>query len=334
VVSRVVDRRFVFGEVERGKFRELMVRLLGYCGLECVTFCLMSNHFHLLVVVPEGARELTDEGLLGRMACLYDPVEVGMFAEELGRLRREDPAGAERLVAGHTRRMGDLSEFVRELKVRFSRWYNRREGRRGTLWEERFRSVLVEDGRAVETVAAYIDLNPVRAGLVVDPKDFRWSGYGEAVAGVKFAREGIRRAVDPDRSGWGWDEVQAAYRRLVYGMGGQGEAGSGEPVPKRRGIPLDEVDAVLRKGGKLSLPELLRCRVRYFCDGAALGRRGFLEGVFGRHRERFGGARRTGARPMRSGDWGGLMVLRALRNPVAAPAGGAVPGATKASSRR
>ncbi len=56
---------------------------------------------------------------------------------------------------------------MKELKQRFSRWYNRQTGRFGTLWAERFKSVLVEDHPAnVETLAAYIDLNPVRAGLV------------------------------------------------------------------------------------------------------------------------------------------------------------------------
>jgi len=61
-------------------------------------------------------------------------------------------------------RMGDLSRYVKEVKERFTRWYNKRHGRRGTLWMDRFKSVLVEDGEALRTMAQYIDLNPVRAG--------------------------------------------------------------------------------------------------------------------------------------------------------------------------
>jgi hypothetical protein len=58
--------------------------------------------------------------------------------------------------------------------------------RQGTLWEERFKSVLVEGaGPALSVMAAYIDMNPVRAGLVSDPKDYRWCGNAAAVAGVK-----------------------------------------------------------------------------------------------------------------------------------------------------
>ena len=54
---------------------------------------------------------------------------------------------------------------MKELKQRFSRWHNRRVGRKGPVWEDRYKSVQVEDDEtALRTIAAYIDLNPVRAG--------------------------------------------------------------------------------------------------------------------------------------------------------------------------
>ena len=77
---------------------------------------------------------------------------------------------------------------MKPLKQCFTRWFNREQDRRGTLWEERFKSVLVEDGHAARVMAAYIDLNPVRAGMVEHPKDYRWSSYGEAVGGKQRAR--------------------------------------------------------------------------------------------------------------------------------------------------
>ena len=80
-------------------------------------------------------------------------------------------------------RMGDVSEFMKSVKQRFSVWYNRSHGRYGPLWADRFTSVIVEGNGhyGLQMMAAYIDLNPVRAGLVEDPKDYRWCGYGEAV---------------------------------------------------------------------------------------------------------------------------------------------------------
>jgi putative transposase len=93
--------------------------------------------------------------------------------------------------------MNDISIFFKELKGRFAQWYNRRHRRYGALWAERFKSLLLEGGRAVATVAAYIDLNPVRAALCADPKDYRYGSYAEALAkGCAAAYEGkLRQSV-------------------------------------------------------------------------------------------------------------------------------------------
>src|SRR5690606_27693693 len=89
-------------------------------------------------------------------------------------------------------RMNDVSEFMKTLKQRYTVWHNHTHRRFGTLWAERFKSVLVEDDPGtLKMVAAYIDLNPVRAGLVEDPADYRWSGYGEAMGGGDAARAGL-----------------------------------------------------------------------------------------------------------------------------------------------
>jgi len=65
--------------------------------------------------------------------------------------------------------MYELSQFMKTFKQCFSIYYNSNHERRGTLWEERFKSVLVEESEYAQLVAgAYIDLNPVRAGIVKD----------------------------------------------------------------------------------------------------------------------------------------------------------------------
>jgi len=77
--------------------------------------------------------------------------------------------------------------------------------------EDRYKSVQVEDSEtAVRTMAAYIDLNPVRAGMVEDPKDYRWSGFGEAVAGGQSARAGLSRLVKTET---GYDASTSTWRR-------------------------------------------------------------------------------------------------------------------------
>ena len=107
-----------------------------------------------------------------------------------------DVAGVEAVMEKYLYRMWDLSQFMKTLKQRFTQWFNRKHGRRGTLWEDRFKSVIVEDGYAARVMAAYIDLNPLRGGICKDPAEYRWSSYGEAVAGGKKARAGLVRAVE------------------------------------------------------------------------------------------------------------------------------------------
>ena len=65
---------------------------------------------------------------------------------------------------------------------------------------------------------------------------------------------------------------------------------------ERKGISKEEAKQVLAKGGRLSLSELLRCRVRYFSDGVAMRSQSFVEGVFAERREHFGAKRKAGAR--------------------------------------
>jgi hypothetical protein len=71
-----------------------------------------------------------------------------------------------------------LSEYVKEIKQGFTRAYNKKRGRKGTFWAERFKSVIVEKGETLINCLAYIDLNPLRAGLVDRPEEYRWSSLG------------------------------------------------------------------------------------------------------------------------------------------------------------
>ncbi|MFV0338865.1 MAG: chemotaxis protein CheW, partial [Chthoniobacterales bacterium] len=164
---------------------------------------------------------------------------------------------------------------------------------------------------------AYIELNPVRAGLVEDPKDYCWCGYAEAVAGGALARKGLCRLLDQTSYGTNrtvnWKGVSRRYRCLLFEHGEERSYDEGDVREKRHGIAAGKVEEVIASGGKLSIAEALRCRVRYFCDGAVLGRKAFVEGVFKTNRDRFGPKRKTGARGMRRANWGDLRTLRDLR---------------------
>jgi len=161
--SRVVDRRFILGDEEREHFVVLMRKLEAFLGLRVVTYVVMSNHFHLLVEEPdrEDLPVMDRETLLQRLGYLYKQSTVDAVREELDRASAQGGQEWEQeIFARYQRRMGDVSIFMKELKQRFSQWYNRSKGRKGTLWEERYKSVLVEgDEKALMTVAAHIELN-------------------------------------------------------------------------------------------------------------------------------------------------------------------------------
>jgi len=340
VISRVVDRRFVLGTEEKEKFRTLMRMQENFTGCRVLSYCLMDNHFHLLLEVPPMAETgLLDEVLLKRLSALYSEVFVAGVAKELADSRAADytsESGMDEAVAAihrrFTYRMHDLGEFMKGLLQRFTQWFNRAHSRSGTLWEDRFKSVIVEDGVAARTMAAYIDLNPVRAGMVEDPADYRWSSYGEAVGGGnkgngKKAREGLVRACLGDQKvgfeAGKWKEVSRLYRRLM-GLALGRKPGRGESqrrsqtaatVTKNTAELLESEDneTVLKD---LRMAKMLRCRIRYFTDGAVIGSKGFVNEAFANARERFGPRRKDGARAMRgsgSDAKGQLWSMRDLR---------------------
>lgn len=317
VMSRVVDKRFIFNQQEKEFFLRTMRRMEKFSGVRILSYCIMSNHFHLLIEVPE-VLNVEDRILMERLRAFYPKTRMRAITEEFDRAREHtrrtgSSAWEDQLRERYIRRMGDLSVFVKELKERFSKWYNRKEERRGTLWEERFKSVLIEGStRALTTVAAYIELNPVRAGLVTDPRDYRFCSYAEAVAGGRAARAGLAALTGIPADAVSWRRTGVLYRRLLFAEGiDSAECKRGvETANLREAVDLEEA---------LTIPELLRCRVRYFSDGVAVGSRLFVEQVFRENRRAFGARRKTGARKMIGGDWNGLFNLRSLSNALSTP---------------
>ncbi|MCC5839737.1 MAG: transposase [Opitutales bacterium] len=272
VVSRVVDRSFRLTDVDKEVFRGLLRRVAEFCGVQVLTYAILDNHFHLLVEVPASPGEPDDEELRRRARLLYGDERKGQPLSFF-RIDRALAAGGDirqRMRALLIGRMGSLPMFVKILKQRFSIIYNRKHDRLGTLWEDRFHSVLVEDASsALTAVAAYIDLNAVRAGIVRDPKDYRFSGYGEAAG----TRRGFRRfplfvrlAEEHVES---IEEIAALYRRRLFLSGSN--PGKGGTVSK------EAMERMLRQDGALTRSESLYCRLRYMTQGAIIGSKAFIE---------------------------------------------------------
>ena len=147
--------------------------------MEVITFALLDNHFHLLIDVPGSPGELSDEALLERARLLYgeerkwQPLSIARIAAAL-------KAGGEVREAMRgllMQRMASLPMFMKILKQRYSILFNRKYDRVGTLWEGRFRSVLVEDTRVA--LACGCRLHRLECGA---------SGDRERPKGLSFQR--------------------------------------------------------------------------------------------------------------------------------------------------
>ena len=161
VMSRTALDGFPLNDVEKDFMLDLIRQYSALYLTEILGFCLMDNHFHILVRMFPG-HEYTDDDIKKRYERFYGD-ECVLMEGQIPYLREK---------------LSNLSEFVREIKVGFTRFYNKRHKRRGYFWGDRFKSVIVENGETLINCLAYIDLNPVRAGIVEKPEDYRWCSLG------------------------------------------------------------------------------------------------------------------------------------------------------------
>ena len=285
------------------QFVKMLMKVAPFCEMEVLAFCVMGNHFHVLVREREVTPGFLDDALLKKkMLQLYGKkkgqIEF-MFHEDM---RKTSDAVADANLRRFERMMGKMSWFMRLLKQRFAIWYNRTYGREGTLWSERFKSVLVEDSEdAIRTMAAYIDLNPIRAGIAKDPRKYRWCTIGAAMGGLRFAqgalekvmavalREGEPRNTRNTRKSEGevdaansWGDVREWWCGQLAFEGEEVKDDEGKIV--RRGMDAKVLEKMLKSGARMSLSEVLCCRVRYFVDGGVIGSREFVKSVVAKER--------------------------------------------------
>ena len=253
IISRTALDGLVIGDVENEFLAALIRRLSSVYFAEVLGFCLMGTHFHLLVRMYPGT-EFTDDEIKRRFKLYYgddNKRELSQGQIPLFRLK-----------------WASLSEYVKEIKQGFSRFYNKLHNRKGFFWAERFKSVIVENGDTLINCLAYIDLNPVRAGIVKRPEEYRFCSLGYHVqTGNKdrflsldfgLAEFGIK----------GERERLKYYRKFVYEKGGL----DGLDKEKERDFQLNQVDR-------------FRYRTRYFTDSGIIGTKAFID----RHFQRFKG---------------------------------------------
>ena len=256
VMSRTALDGFVLGDSEKEFLMNLIKRLSRVYFARVLGFCIMGNHFHLLVRMDRG-EDYDDEEIKRRYKLYYgEERKAGVHDREM-----LDPL---------RRKWEDLSEYIKEIKQGFSRFYNKRHGRKGFFWSERFKSVIVDHGETLINCLAYIDLNPVRAGITKRPEGYRWCSLGyhvqaknaEGFLSMDFGLKEFGVMNEKDRV--------SHYLRFVYMKGvrpkGQGERG---------------------RDGDLRQIDRFRYRTRYFTDSGILGTREFVERVYRQFKDHF-----------------------------------------------
>lgn len=106
-----------------------------------------------------------------------------------------------------------IPQMMQAVGRRYVRYFNQRQGRTGTLWEGRYKSTLIQAERYLLACMVYIDLNPVRAGLVAEPADYPWSSH------LHYVGRRSDRLITPHPLYWGLGNTpfsrEAAYAELA-----------------------------------------------------------------------------------------------------------------------
>jgi REP element-mobilizing transposase RayT len=174
-VSRCVRRAFLCGEDRytglnfdhRKRWIEKRLRELADCfAISVYAFAIMDNHLHLVVHVDSQAVLHWSAEEVGRRWASLFPVRKGgevdrQACETRARTIADDPARC----AIVRERLASLSWFMRCLCEPIARRANREDGCTGRFWEGRYKCQALLDDHAVLACMAYVDLNPVRAGL-------------------------------------------------------------------------------------------------------------------------------------------------------------------------
>jgi len=162
---------YPLGDVEKERLLQLAVELSRFYSLEMLSFVCMGNHWHAVCAAP--AELPSREEVIANWRAFK------------GTLPLEPNWEDEATVAQLGGRMRDISCFAKDLQQRFTCWYNRvrRKGRRGGLWADRFKNVILEGNAALWDCLTYVEMNPVRAGLADSPGDYRFCTWGRMVGG-------------------------------------------------------------------------------------------------------------------------------------------------------
>jgi REP element-mobilizing transposase RayT len=198
VVSRCVRRAWLWGFDEyAGKdyshrktwVLDRLAELSRVFAIDICAYAVLSNHYHLVLRVDQDCgRRLTAEEVVERWTRLFSrPVLLKRWVQ--GLCGAAECAAANELIAEWRARLCDVSWYMRCLNEHLARRANAEDHCTGRFWEGRFRSQALLDEAGLLTAMAYVDLNPVRAGIATMPEDSDFTSIEARIKALAAARD-------------------------------------------------------------------------------------------------------------------------------------------------
>jgi len=254
--SRVAGCRGEYPLSEPLAQRNLMELLQHYCTAyfcQAAAFSVMGTHYHLVVHFDQPTVVPRDE--LERRAHYLYPSKVS---------KRVIAQWSDEQWERFRKRLFDVSELLRNIQSAFARWYNETYERRGTFWGGRFKSVYLQQGNAVLDCMLYVDLNPVRAGIVERPEEWQGSSVYLREIGEDEWLLPLSEVVNAGSEA----DALVEYRAQLY------YRGSVPTKPGQAVIPDHVVEAEEKRG--FAVRGVYRRRLGYFVDGLVIGTEEFI----------------------------------------------------------
>jgi REP element-mobilizing transposase RayT len=201
-ISRCVRRAFLCGEgvTHRKAWIEARLEVLAkHFAVSVCGFAVLDNHLHVLCRLDPGVADgWSDEDVVRRWIAIYRPSCLDVDNPATVQAWIDHQCRDTTRVARYRARLQDLGWFMKALKEPLSRMANKEDDCKGTFWEARYKSIAILDEEALLATCAYIDLNPVAAGIAKTPED--------------APHTSIRQRIDHVRRNADLDTLQAAAK--------------------------------------------------------------------------------------------------------------------------
>lgn len=243
-------------EYQKRYLLNLIKRFSSIFFVELVSFCIMDNHYHI-VMRSKSHKDYSKREVNRRISRIINNSSSSRTKRRVSELDTSEYKDL-------CKKLGDISSYMKYINQSYAQWYNRTHDRKGSVWGERFKSVLLERGASVLRCSAYIELNPVRANMIERPDLYQWNSLYARRYGTPIS-ELLRYSGIYDEESLGSDLCFSLYRKYVYISGGT-EKGLGKGHIRSEILDMEE-----KTGYNVEEFGSLNRHIRHFTDGTSVG---------------------------------------------------------------